>query len=82
MQQFPTLKDNEITLIRVEYSTGNVLDEHFKLAIRDDQPVYTIFENLEIAIMAAQKIILENSNIECVIYGKDNELLKYITPEK
>jgi hypothetical protein len=82
MQQFPALKDNEVTLIKAELTTGHILDEYYKLAVRDDQAVYTIFENLEKAIIAAQKIIRENSNIECVIYGQGNVQIKYITTEK
>jgi hypothetical protein len=82
MQQFPALKDNEVALMRAQFSTGHILDENINLAINDDQPVYTIFKNLDEAIIAAQKIIEENSSIECVIYGKENAFIKYVSPKK
>lgn len=82
MQQFPALKDNEVALMRAQFSTGQVLDENYNLAINDHQSVYSIFTNLDEAIIAAQKIIEENRNIECVIYGAENDFVKYVSPVK
>jgi len=82
VQSFPILNDNEVVLMRAEFSTGHVLDENFKLAIHEYQKVYTIFENLDAAINAAEKMIRENTNIECTLLGRDNNLVRYITPEK
>lgn len=80
MQPFPTLHDNEVALVRAEFSTGVVLDEDFKQAIHEYQKVYTIFENLDTAISATERMIRENTNIECTLLGRENSLIKYITP--
>jgi len=69
MQSFPTLHENEVALMRSEFSTGHVLDQNFKLAVHEWQKVYTIFENLDAAINAAERMIRENTNIECTLYG-------------
>jgi len=80
MQPFPTLHENEVALMRSEFSTGHVLDENFKLAIHEYQRVYTIFENLDSAMNAAEKLIGENANIECTLFDSGNNLVRYITP--
>jgi hypothetical protein len=69
MEKFPTLKPNQTALLRAESATGHVLDEKFDLAISDDQVVFTVFESEQEALIAAKKIISENKNIECIIYG-------------
>ncbi|MBN8850671.1 MAG: hypothetical protein BGO55_30800 [Sphingobacteriales bacterium 50-39] len=80
MQSFPTLYDNEVAIVRAEFSTGIVLDENFKQAIHEYQKVYTIFENLDAATSAAERMIQENTNIECTLLGRENSLIRYITP--
>jgi hypothetical protein len=80
MNGFPQLMNNQVALIRAQYSTGHVLDEKLNLAITDNQEVYSIFDDLSIAIEFANKLILTNNNIECAIYGKEQGIVKYIIP--
>jgi hypothetical protein len=56
------------------------LDEKYNLAVSENQKVYTIFNSQEEAEDAAKKMLVENHNVEVVIYGKDQEVLLYLTP--
>jgi hypothetical protein len=80
MKEFPQLMNNQVALIRAQFSTGHVLDEKLNLATTDNQVVYTIFDDLSIATEFANKLISANDNIECIVYGKEQIVLKYIKP--
>ncbi|WP_188938384.1 hypothetical protein [Puia dinghuensis] len=80
MQQFPVLRENQVVLMRAEFNTGHILDENLNLALHDGQIVYTIFDSIDTALAAAENIV-KNGTIECVIYTKDRELVKYVTPK-
>ncbi|MDP4258866.1 MAG: hypothetical protein Q8937_11620 [Bacteroidota bacterium] len=79
MQQFPELKENQVALLRCRLRTGHVIDENFRLAISDDQLAYTVFDDVDSALHFAIKMVLSNNEIECVIYGRDKEVIKYVT---
>ena len=81
MQQFPILNENQFALLRAEFNTGHVLDENLQLALHDGQIVYTVFDNINDALAVAESIV-KNGTIECIIYSKDRELIKYIKPEE
>jgi len=81
MQQFPILQGNQVALLRAEFNTGHVLDEDLNLALGDAQIVYTIFDSMDTALQAAENIV-KNGTIECIIYSRDRELVKYVTPKK
>lgn len=80
MQPFPKINDNQVVLLRAEFKSGHVLDETFNLAVNDSQTVFSIFNSLEEGRNAAEKILAERNDIEFTIYGKDKEVLLYITP--
>lgn len=79
MENFPTLQDNQVALLRAEFETGHILDESHNLVIDDFQKAYTIFSDVDAALLAAQRIIKENKNIECIIYDKNKAVLHYLT---
>ena len=80
MQKFPALEDNQVALVRAHSSTGHILDENNILALHKEQNVYTVFSNLDLAIEYAENAVKTNKDLEIVIYGKQKEVIKYITP--
>jgi hypothetical protein len=81
MEEFPELNKDQVALLRADINTGIILDLAYKYATKDDQKVFTVFENLDDAIEFAKKIILEKKDIECCIYRKENELLYFLDLE-
>lgn len=79
MQPFPLLFADQVALLRAEFNTGHVLDENLALQLNNEQRVYSIFNSLDEAIAAANEIT-KDGKVECVIYGKDKAMPKYITP--
>lgn len=75
MEAFPELSGNQVALLRAEFTTGHVLDELFVLAIHDSQKTYTVVETLSDAIELSKKIVLGRNDVECVVYGKNKEVL-------
>jgi hypothetical protein len=78
MRQFPDLNDDQVAIMRADSLTGHVLDESFLLAVDDCQTVYTIADSLEDAIGIVDDLKAKNANVEFVIYGKDEVVLKFI----
>ena len=79
MENFPDLKHTEVALMRSDALTGHVLDDECVLALNGAQKVYTRFSDIELALRYADSIILNKVNIECVIYGKNKEVLHYLS---
>jgi hypothetical protein len=82
MESFPELKGAEVVLMRADTRTGHVLDEQFELATKDSQTVFTLFNDVGTALSFAQSIVSQHTTIECVIYGKNKEVLHYITTNR
>lgn len=81
MQKFPELRKQEVALMRADMLTGHVLDDEFILVLNNVQKVYTIFDNVELALEYAKSIILDRQNIECVIYGPNEKVLHYMSTQ-
>lgn len=81
MEKFPELKEGQVALVRADFKTGHVLDELFVEAVKSDQEIYTIFNDKQEALQFAKSIIAARKDIECVISGKDEEMIFYITPQ-
>ena len=81
MQKFPELKNGHVALLRAEFKTGTVLDEQCKPIVDNQQKIYTKFKHDEDALQAAKQLMLQNPDIECIIYGPDEEVLYYLTPQ-
>lgn len=77
-EAFPELNKNQVALIRAERNTGIVLDHNLQWAEDAAQKVYTVFESLDDAINAAQNIQQEHPQVEIVIYGQEEQVLKYL----
>jgi len=75
---FPELKENEVALVRAEQRTGHVLDEEFNLAMKEEQVVFSIFENEDEALNYAKSVLQKRPNLKCVIYGLNETVLHYI----
>ena len=73
------MKDDQVALLRAEVNTGVILDENLDKAVTDIQVVYTVFDDLKAAVSVANNLI-KDGKIECVIYGKNQELVKYLSP--
>ncbi len=82
MEKFPELKNNQVALLRANSLTGHVLDEILNLAVKDEQKVYTVFNSYHEALEAAKSITINDEDMECVVYGKDHEVLFYINPRR
>lgn len=81
MEKFPILKVHQVALMRADARTGHVLDEQFNLASTEDQKVYTIFEDVDLALNYAKSKILSMKSIECVIYDSNEQVKFFISPQ-
>lgn len=79
MENFPDLKNTEVALMRSDALTGHVLDDEYVVALNDVQKVYTIFIDIQLALKYAESIISTKVNIECVIYGKNQVVMHYLS---
>jgi hypothetical protein len=79
MQRFPALDDNQVALLRAQFSTGHVLDDNFQMALNKGQNVYTVFNDINLAMEYADHTIKTNKDLEIVIYGRGKEVVKYIS---
>ncbi|HKG08734.1 MAG TPA: hypothetical protein VKB19_19850 [Pedobacter sp.] len=71
MEEFPLLKNEQVSLLRADINTGTVLDKNYIYATTPDQEVYVVFDNIGLAIEFAKSVIMERNNVECGIYGND-----------
>jgi hypothetical protein len=81
MEKFPELKNGHVALLRAEFKTGTVLDEQFKPIADNGQKIYTKFKHDEDALAAAKQMMQQNPDMEFIIYGPDEEVLHYLTPQ-
>ena len=81
MKNFPQLTSQQVALVRADFKTGEILDAAFSPAVNEIQEVYTIFNSQAEAVEYAKSLINDRPDIECVIQGPNEELLKYLTPE-
>ena len=75
MQKFPELKNNQVALLRADTRTGIVVDEMLSPVINDEQIVYTILDSYYEALKIAESIIENEDNVDCLIYGKNQDVL-------
>ena len=80
--KFPKLKDAQVALLWSEINTGHVLDAKFNLFLGSEQEPYVIFETVDEALKIAEEVLKKKENIECVIYGKNQEVLYYLLGKK
>lgn len=76
MKKYPQLENGQVALLRIEKSTGIVLDDQFKADISIDQKRFTAFKNLADAHKYIERS--SRSDIEFLIYDKDETLLEHI----
>ena len=81
LEGFPKLKKDQVALMRVENSTGIVLDDYLKWATAKTQKVYTIYDNVQDALNTAKLIVQQKENVECIIYEVNEKMLYMITPQ-
>ncbi|MDR6570979.1 UNVERIFIED_ORG: hypothetical protein DFS12_11161 [Chitinophaga ginsengisegetis] len=81
IEGFPVLEDGEIALLRAKRATGHVIDDNFQLAINVSQKVFTVFNDINAALLSAREIVKRNSDIEVCLYGKENVMLHLITAD-
>ncbi len=80
MKAFPKLKDNQVATMRTEASTGHMFDIEFNLAIDNKQEVFSICESFEEALCQINLLLAKRNDMEYVIYGINETVLKYINP--
>lgn len=78
--KFPTLKENEFTVLMANCETGIVLDVNFNIYQNnmENQEVYSIFENIQQAKEFVNKISEEYDKIEFIIYNSKQEVVEFI----
>jgi len=81
MQSFPILKDEQVALMRADIFKGRVLDELFLVARDDKQIVYTIINCFDEAIKIANQVIKEHTDVECLIYDRNQKVLSFLRPK-
>ncbi|MCJ7936057.1 MAG: hypothetical protein MUW56_21115 [Chryseobacterium sp.] len=77
---FPTLKENEFTVLMANGETGIVLDINFNIYQNnnENQHVYSIFENIQEAREFINRISGEYDKIEFIIYNSKQEVVEFI----
>ncbi|MCH5597516.1 hypothetical protein [Niabella ginsengisoli] len=75
MQQFPDLTYNQVALMRVDKKNGNIVNEDFDLALKDDHVVFTVFNSFEEAKDCADAITSFNEKVDVIIYSGRREVL-------
>jgi hypothetical protein len=80
MEIFPMLKENQVAVMRALISTGHIVDEKFNVAVNDSQKVFTIYESFDDALSNVHLMLATRNDIEYVIYGDNEKLLKYCSP--
>jgi len=81
LKPFPLISETQFVLIRDDLYTGHVMDKDMKLAVNDAQEIWTVFDDLAQVIEEASRIVKEYDFIECMIFNRDNKLIKRIAPE-
>jgi len=80
IQDFPSLTDNQVVILRCDLYTGHVVDVNMALATNEKQEVWTVYDLVDIAIGDALLIVEKYDHIECSIFDKDRNLLRLIRP--
>ena len=78
--KFPTLKENEFTVLMANCETGIVLDVNFNIHQNnmENQEVYSIFENIQQAKEFINRTSEEHDKIEFIIYDSKQEVIEFI----
>lgn len=77
IRRFPILTKDQVALVRAEVNTGHLIGESFQLVLNEDQIAYTLIDNLDAAVAAAENLV-KNGMIQCVRYGKDRKVVRYV----
>jgi hypothetical protein len=80
IQDFPIINDNRVVMLRNDLYTGHIVDVNMDLAINEEQEVWTIYDLIDAAIGDALLIVEKYDHIECSIFDKDRNLLRFIRP--
>lgn len=72
MDKFPLLQGEQVALLRVDKSTGIVLDENFSPDISEKQIRFSKFETQEEAVIYIES--LKRVDIEFCIYDKNKNI--------
>lgn len=81
MEKFPKLEGEQVALLRADVNTGHVLDDTLNLAVNDHQKVFTLFDDVEEALLFAKELISQNNKVECVIYSEGRKVLHHTIPK-
>jgi hypothetical protein len=79
MENLPYLEGSQVALLRAKASTGHILDEKYEIVNGDFKKAFTIFNDVNAALLVARGIMSENKGIECTIFDKEGAVLHYIT---
>lgn len=81
MKEFPKIDGHQVVLMISDRNTGHVLDINGKQKLNDQQQVYKVFDSLAEAASDAREKILNNNEIECVVYNAKNMAIASIDIE-
>jgi hypothetical protein len=72
MNKVPTLNPGQVTLLRCDVNTGNVLKTNGELYLQTGE-IYQTFDTFDAAEQFISTALADNSHIEFVIYGYEGE---------
>jgi len=77
---FPIIDDSQVALIIDDIATGHVRNRQLMLINNNEENVYHIFENFELALKEAKNIVSNHHYFECWIYDKNGKIIEHIIP--
>ena len=77
MNNFPSIKADQVALLQSDSKTGIVLNKAGTWA-SNGEDVFLILESFDLALKISTEIQLKNKSIEVCIYDCENKLLRFI----
>lgn len=78
--EFPTLKENEFTVLMAHCETGIVLDKNINIYLNNvvNQNTYSVFGDIQQAKEFINRVSEEHDKIEFIIYNSKQEVYEFI----
>jgi hypothetical protein len=78
MKKFPELSDFQVALLRVQKSTGIILDDKFDPDVSPEQIRFTVFDSKELALEYAERTLSKTTKIDFLIYDKEETIVEHL----
>ena len=80
ISEFPRVSESQVVLQRRDLYIGHIVDANIEQAVNPDQEVWTVYDGLDAAVAAANRIVTKYDHIECSLFDKDHNMLQLIQP--